>query len=81
MCSLKKRKKVSFYTYHEHSEYGYNQKEEALALDDEWVMNEPEMELIRLHKRDRRQTFVPILQSSSTPSARRSRSSRMARRR
>ena len=42
----------------------YNsQKEEVFALDDEWVMNEPEMELVRLHKRERHQIFVP----SSTP--------------
>ena len=46
-----------------HFEFGYNQKEEVFALGDERIMNEPEMELIRLHKRERRQTFIP----SSTP--------------
>ena len=60
---FEKHKKVSFFTDHKHFEFGYNQKEEVFALDDEWVMNEPEMELIRLHKRERHQTFVP----SSTP--------------
>ena len=44
-------------------EFGYNQKEEVFALDDEWIMNEPEMELIRLNKKERHQTFIP----SSTP--------------
>ena len=65
MWSVKfeKRKKVSFFTDFKHFEFGYNQKEEVFALDDEWVMNEPEMELIRLHKKERHQTFVP----SSTP--------------
>ena len=60
---FEKHKKVSFFTDHKHFEFGYNQKEEAYALDDEWIMNEPEMELIRLHKKERHQTFVP----SSTP--------------
>ena len=65
MWSVKfeKHKKVSFFTDYKHFEFGYNQKAEVFALDDEWVMNEPEMELIRLHKRERHQTFVP----SSTP--------------
>ena len=60
---FEKHKKVSFFTDHKHFEFGYNQKEEVVALDDEWIMNEPEMELIRLHKKERHQTFVP----SSTP--------------
>ena len=62
-CEVEKHKKVSFFTDHKHFEFGYHQKEEVFALDDEWIMNEPEMELIRLHKRGRHQTFVP----SSTP--------------
>ena len=56
---FEKHKKVSFFTDYKHFEFGYNHKEEVFALDDEWVMNEPEMELIRLHKRERHQTFVP----------------------
>ena len=60
---FERHKKVSFFTDHKHFEFGYNQNEEVFALDDEWIMNEPEMELIRLHKRERHQTFVP----SSTP--------------
>ena len=60
---FEKHKKVSFFTDFKHFEFGYNQKEEVFALDDEWVMNEPEMELVRLHKRERHQTFLP----SSTP--------------
>ena len=60
---FEKNKKVSFFTDHKHFEFGYNQNEEVFALDDEWIMNEPEMELIRLHKKERHQTFVP----SSTP--------------
>ena len=60
---FEKDKKVSFFTDYKHFEFGYNQKEEVFALDDEWAMNVPEMELIRLHKRERHQTFVP----SSTP--------------
>ena len=60
---FEKHKRVSFFTDFKHFEYGYNQNEEVFALDDEWIMNEPEMELIRLHKRERHQTFVP----SSTP--------------
>ena len=59
--NFEKRKKVSFFTDYKHFEFGYNQKEEVFALDD--VMNEPAMELIRPHKRERHQTFVP----SSTP--------------
>ena len=60
---FEKHKKVRFFTDFKHFEFGYNQKEEVFALDDEWVMDEPEMELIRLHKRERHQTFLP----SSTP--------------
>ena len=56
---FEKYKKVSFFTDHKHFEFGYNQNEEIFALDDEWIMNEPEMELIRLHKRERHQTFLP----------------------
>ena len=48
---FEKHKKVSFFTDHKHFEFGYNQNEEVFGLDDEWIMNEPEMELIRLHKR------------------------------
>ena len=60
---FEKHKKVSFFTDFKHFEFGYNQKEEVFALDDEWIMNEPEMELIRLRKKERHQTFIP----SSTP--------------
>ena len=60
---FEKHKKVSFFTDHKHFEFGYNQNEEVFALDDEWIMNEPAMELMRLHKRERHQTFLP----SSTP--------------
>ena len=38
---FEKHKKVSFFTDFKHFEFGYNQKEEVFALDDEWVMNEP----------------------------------------
>ena len=62
-AKFEKHKKVSFFADHKHFEFGYHQKEEIFALDDEWIINEPEMELIRLHKRGRHQTFVP----SSTP--------------
>ena len=50
---FEKHKKVSFFTDFKYSEFGYNQNEEVFALDDEWIMNEPEMELIRLYKRGR----------------------------
>ena len=81
---FEKHKKVSVFTDFKHFEFGYNQKEEVFALDDEWVMNEPEMELIRLHKRERHQTFLPgstPILSSWTRSARRFWSSKTARRR
>ena len=45
-----KHKKVSFFTDFKHFEFGYDQKEEVFALDDDWIMNEPEMELIRLRR-------------------------------
>ncbi|CAE7531571.1 unnamed protein product [Symbiodinium sp. CCMP2456] len=60
-----KHKKSSFLTYFSHYEYGFHQKntgsssqEEApenlvLVADDEWVINEADMELIRIHKRVR----------------------------
>ena len=35
---FEKHKKVSFFTDHKHFEFGYNQKEEVFALDDEWIM-------------------------------------------
>ena len=38
---FEKHKKVSFFTDFKRFEFGYNQKEEVFALDDEWVMNEP----------------------------------------
>ena len=56
---VEKHKKVSFFTDYKHFEFGYNQKEEVFALDDEWIMNEPEMELIRLNKKERHQTSIP----------------------
>ena len=76
---FEKHKKVSFFMNHEHFEFGHNQKEEAFALDDECMMNEPEMELIRLHKRPIPPEFLDS--ERKTPSARRSWSSRVARRR
>ena len=43
---------VSFFTNSIHFEYGNIAKsEEALAVNDEWVLDEEKMELIRLHKR------------------------------
>ena len=60
-----KHKKSSFLTYFSHYEYGFHQKtlgssspeEEpkvfAFAMDDEWVIDEASMELIRLHKKTR----------------------------
>ena len=56
---FEKHKTVSFFTNHVHFEYGYNQKnEEVLAVDDERIMDEPKMQLIRVHKREKHQTFV-----------------------
>ena len=66
-----KYKKSSFLTYFSHYEYGYHQKtlgsssleEEpkvfAFAMDDEWVIDEASMELIRLHKKTRRTRYEP----------------------
>ncbi|CAE7939517.1 unnamed protein product, partial [Symbiodinium necroappetens] len=66
-----KHKKSSFLTYFSHYEYGFHQKntgsssqEEApenlvLVADDEWVINEADMELIRIHKRVRKAKFEP----------------------
>ena len=69
---FEQHKKVSFFTSHFHYEFGYNlgevggsvlteePTEEALAADDEWVLDEAKMELVRVHKRKRRQSFVPV---------------------
>ena len=82
---FEKHKKVSFFTIGIHFEYGNIAKsEEALVVFDEWVLDDEKMELIRLHKRDRHETYLPILRvrsptSSSTPSVKRSASSRTAR--
>ena len=66
-----KHKKSSFLTYFCHYEYGFHQKtlgsssleEEpkgfAFAMDDEWVIDEASMELIRLHKKTRRARYEP----------------------
>ena len=66
-----KHKKSSFLTYFSHYEYGFHQKtlgsssleEEpgvfAFAMDDEWVIDEDSMELIRLHKKTRRTRYEP----------------------
>ena len=66
-----KHKKSSFLTYFSHYEYGFHQKtlgssspeEEpkgfAFAMDDEWVIDEASMELIRLHKKTRRTRYEP----------------------
>ena len=57
---FEKHKKVSFFTNGIHFEYGNIAKsEEALAVNDEWILDEEKMELIRLHKRDRRETYLP----------------------
>ncbi|OLQ08360.1 hypothetical protein AK812_SmicGene8147 [Symbiodinium microadriaticum] len=71
-----KFKKSSFLTYYLHYEYGFHQKttgssslEEApeelenlvFATDDEWVLDENKMELIRVHKKMRHlQTDQPV---------------------
>ena len=66
-----KHKKSIFLTYFSHYEYGFHQKtlgssspeEEpkvfAFAMDDEWVIDEASMELIRLHKKTRRTRYEP----------------------
>ena len=66
-----KHKKSSFLTYFSHYEYGFHQKtlgssspeEEpkvfAFAMDDEWVIDEASMELIRLRKKTRRTRYEP----------------------
>ena len=57
---FEKHKKVSFFTNGIHFEYGNIAKsEEALAVNDEWILDEEKMELIRLHKRDRHETYLP----------------------
>ena len=79
---FEQHKKVSFFTNGIHFEYGNIAKsEEALAVNDEWILDEEEMEseLIRLHKRGRHETYLPtaspIPTSTSTPLVRRSTSS------
>ena len=66
-----KHKKSSFLTYFTHYEYGFHQKtlgsssqeevpeEFALATDDEWMINEADMELIRIHKQMRKALYQP----------------------
>ena len=66
-----KHKKSSFLTYFTHYEYGFHQKtqgsssqeevpeEFALATDDEWVIEEATMELIRVHKQMRKALYQP----------------------
>eukprot|EP00439_Symbiodinium_sp_Y106_P072811 s1782_g13.t1 len=66
-----KRKKSSFLAYSSHYEYGFHHKtlgsssqEEkpkdfVLATDDEWVINEANMELIRVHKQMRKAEYEP----------------------
>ena len=69
-----KFKKSSFLTYYLHYEYGFHQKttgssslEEApeelenlvFATDDEWVLDENKMELIRVHKKMRQSKYEP----------------------
>ena len=57
---FEKHKKVSFFTNGIHFEYGNIAKsEEALAVNDEWILDEEKMELIRLHRRDRHETYLP----------------------
>ena len=84
---FEKHKKVSFFTNGIHFEYGNIAKsEEALAVNDEWVLDEEKMDLIRLHKLSEigmKHNFrlrVRSPASSSTPSVKRSMSSRTARR-
>ena len=66
-----KHKKSSFLTYFTHYEYGFHQKtsgsssqeeapeEFAFATDDEWVIDEANMELIRVHKQMRKALYQP----------------------
>ena len=66
-----KRKKSSFLTYFTHYEYGFHQKtsgsssqeeapeEFAVATDDEWVIDEANMELIRVRKQMRKALYQP----------------------
>ena len=57
---FEKHKKVSFFTNGIHFEYGNVAKiEEASAVNDECVLDEEKMELIRLHKRDRHEAYLP----------------------
>ena len=69
---FEKHKKVSFFTETVHYEFGYNQGEtgklpkregtqEALAVEDEWFLDEAKQELIRIHKKERHQVFIPSL--------------------
>ena len=93
-----KHKKSSFLTYFTHYEYGFHQKTQggssqeevpeklAFATDDEWVIDEANMELIRVHKQMRKAKYTsPRMDTHQfnwscwTPSARRSRSSTRAR--
>ena len=57
---FEKHKKVSFFTNGIRFECGNIAKgEEALTVNDEWVLDEEKMELIRRHKRDRHETYLP----------------------
>ena len=63
------RQEEVFLTYFTHYEYGFHQKtlgsssqeevpkEFALATDDEWVIDEANMELIRVHKQMRKALY------------------------
>ena len=66
-----KHKKSSFLTYFTHYEYGFHQNtsgsssqeeapgEHAFATDDEWVIDEANMELICVHKQMRKALYQP----------------------
>ena len=66
-----KHKKSSFLTYFKHYEYGFHQKTQgsssqkevpeklAFAMDDEWVTDEANVELIRIHKQVRKAKYEP----------------------
>ena len=75
-----KFKKSSFLTYYMHYEYGFHQKlsggsslekvpeepeELVFATDDEWMIDEDKMELIRVHKQTRQIKYDP--KSGHTP--------------
>ena len=66
-----KHKKSSFLTYFMHYEYGFHPKTQAassqgevpeklaFATDDEWAIDEANMELIRVHKQMRKAKYEP----------------------